>query len=136
MAEPKNVVLGWRHDLVFEGGAAGKPSVVLDGAAAEGPSPMEALLLALAGCTGSDVVSILQKKRADLRAFRVEAVGERSDEHPKRYIAITLRYHVSAPGLAESQARRAIDLSLEKYCSVTHSLAKDIAVRYELLLDA
>ena len=135
MAEPKNVVLGWRHDLVFEGGAAGKPSVVLDGAAAEGPSPMEALLLALAGCTGSDVVSILQKKRADLRDFRVEVVGERRDEHPKRYTAITLRYHVSAPGLGESQARRAIDLSLEKYCSVTHSLAKDIAVRYELLLD-
>ena len=136
MAEPKNVVLEWRHDLVFEGGAAGKPSVVLDGGAALGPSPMEALLLALAGCSGADVVSILQKKRADLRAFRVEVVGERRDEHPKRYTAITLRYHVRAPGLVESQARRAIDLSLEKYCSVTHSLAKDIAVRYELLLDA
>ena len=135
MAEPKNVVLGWRHDLVFEGGVAGKPSVVLDGAAAEGPSPMEALLLALAGCSGADVVSILKKKRADLRAFRVEVVGERRDEHPKRYTAITLRYHVSAPGLGEEHARRAIDLSLEKYCSVTHSLAKDIAVHYELLLD-
>jgi len=97
---------------------------------------MEALLLALAGCSGADVVSILQKKRADLRAFRVEVVGERRDEHPKRYSAITLRYHVSAPGLGEEHARRAIDLSLEKYCSVTHSLAKDIAVRYELLLNA
>ena len=136
MAEPKNVVLEWRHDLVFEGGAAGQPPVVLDGAAAEGPSPMEALLLALAGCTGADVVTILQKKRAGLRAFRVEVVGERREEHPKRYTAITLRYHMSAPGLGESHARRAIDLSLEKYCSVTHSLAPDIAIRYELLLEA
>jgi putative redox protein len=136
MAEPKHVVLAWRHDLVFEDGVAGRPPAVLDGAAAAGPSPMEMLLLALAGCTGADVVSILKKKRADLRAFRVEVVGERRDEHPKRYTAITLRYHVTAPGLAEEHARRAIDLSLEKYCSVTHSLAKDIAVRYELLLDA
>ena len=136
MAEPKNVVLGWRHDLVFEGGVVGRPPVVLDGAAAAGPSPMEALLLALAGCTGSDVVSILRKKRADLRSLRVEVVGERRDQHPKRYTAITLRYHVTAPGLGESDARRAIDLSLETYCSVTHSLAKDIAVRYELLLEA
>ena len=65
MAEPKNVVLEWRHDLVFEGGAAGKPTLVLDGAAAEGPSPMEALLLALAGCSGADVVAILKKTVAD-----------------------------------------------------------------------
>src|SRR5450759_2625848 len=115
MAEPKNVVLNWRHDLVFEGGAAGQPPLVLDGGAALGPSPMEALLLALAGCTGADVVSILKKKRADLRAFRVEVVGERREEHPKRYTAITLRYHVNAPGLGEEQARHAIDLSLEKY---------------------
>lgn len=136
MAEPKRVALAWRHDLVFEGAADGKPPIVLDGAAVEGPSPMEAVLLALAGCSGADVVSILQKQRADLRAFRVEVVGERRDEHPKRYTAITLRFHVRAPGLGESHARRAIDLSLEKYCSVTHSLAKDIAVRYDLLLEA
>jgi putative redox protein len=136
MAEPKHVELAWRRELVFAGGTAGRPAVVLDGNAVEGPSPMEALLLALAGCTGADVVSILKKKRADLRAFRVEVVGERRDEHPKRYTAITLRYHVSAPGLGEVHARRAIDLSLEKYCSVTHSLASDIAVRYELLLEA
>ena len=136
MAGPKRVVLGWRHDLVFEGGAAGQPPIVLDGDAAEGPSPMEALLLALAGCTGADVVSILKKQRADLRAFRVEVVGERRDEHPKRYTAITLRYHMTAPGLEEIHARRAIDLSLEKFCSVTHSLAQDIALRHELLLEA
>jgi putative redox protein len=136
MAEPKTVVLAWRHDLVFEGGAAGGPTLALDGAGTEAPSPMEALLLALAGCSGADVVSILKKKRADLRALRVEVVGERRDEHPKRYTAITLRYHVTAPGLGEEHVRRAIDLSLEKYCSVTHSLAQDITLRYELSLEA
>jgi putative redox protein len=97
---------------------------------------MEALLLALAGCTGADVVSILQKKRAVLRAFRVEVVGERRDEHPKRYTAITLTYRIAASGLSEDQARQAIELSLSKYCSVTHSLAQDIVLRHELVLEA
>ena len=136
MADPKRVVADWRHDLVFEGGAVGRPTVVLDGDAAAGPSPMEALLLALAACTGSDVVSILRKKRADLQGFRVEVVGERRDEHPRRYTAITVRYHVRAPALDPEHARRAIELSLERYCSVTHSIAGDIVVRHELLLDA
>ena len=136
MAEAKRVALSWRHDLVFEGGAANKASVTLDGGGAAGPSPMEALLLALAGCTGADVVSILQKKRAGLTAFSVEIVGERRDEHPKRYTAITLTYRIAASGLSEDQARHAIELSLSKYCSVTHSLAQDIVLRHELVLEA
>jgi putative redox protein len=135
MAEAKRVALSWRHDLVFEGGASNKAPVTLDGGGAAGPSPMEALLLALAGCTGADVVSILQKKRAGLTAFSVEVVGERRDEHPKRYTAITLTYRITAPGLAEDQARHAIGLSLSKYCSVTHSLAQDIVLRHELVLE-
>ena len=136
MAEAKRVSLSWRHDLVFESGAAHEAPLILDGGASAGHSPMEALLLALAGCTGADVVSILQKKRAVLRAFRVEVVGERRDEHPKRYTAITLTYRIAASALSEDQARHAIELSLSKYCSVTHSLAQDIVLRHELVLEA
>ena len=119
----------WGHKLVMDAPTAPNSPFA-------GFKPAQAVLAALAGCTGIDVVSILKKQRADLRAFRVEVVGERRDEHPKRYTAITLRYHVSAPGLGEEPARHAIDLSLQKYCSVTHSLAPDIAVRYELRLEA
>lgn len=136
MAEAKRATLHWRHDLVFEGGADGKAPVKLDGDGPAGPSPMEALLLALAGCTGADVVSILRKKRANLTALSIEVVGARRDEHPKRYTAITLTYRVTAPGLAAPQARHAIDLSLSKYCSVMHSLAQDIVLRHELVLEA
>jgi len=136
MAEAKRARLDWRAGLVFEGLVEGKAPIVLDAGGPEGPSPMEAVLLALAGCTGSDVVSILRKRRADLRSFAVEVLGDRREEHPKRYTAITLTFRIGAPGLEESQARQAIDLSLEKYCSVTHSLAKDIALRYELVLEA
>ena len=134
MEEPKRVRLDWREGMVFEGRAAGKAPITLDAGGPEGPSPMEALLLALAGCTGSDVVSILRKKKAAPSAFAVEVTGERRAEHPKRYTAITLTFRIRAEGLDEVQARHAIDLSLEKYCSVTHSLAADIAVRYELAL--
>jgi len=135
MGESKHVRLDWRDGMVFEGRAAEKSPVVLDAGGPEGPSPMEALLLALAGCTGADVVSILRKRKVALTSFAVEVDGQRRAEHPKRYTAVTLTYRIAAEGLDEAQARMAIDLSLQKYCSVTHSLASDIAVRYELALD-
>jgi len=136
MSGPTHVSLAWKAGLLFEGGRPGRPSALIDADGREAPSPMDALLLALAGCTGADVVSILAKQRADLLAFRVEVVGERREEHPKRYTTITLTYHVTAPGFAREQVLHAIELSLGKYCSVTHSLAPDIALRHELVLAA
>ncbi len=136
MAAARPVTLVWKEGMRFEGGATGGPTVPVDAEGQTAPSPMAALLVALAGCTGADVVSILRKQRADLRGFRVEVTGERRDEHPKRYTAITLTYHVRGPALSEAAVRHAIGLSLEKYCSVTHSLAKDIVLRHELVLEA
>lgn len=132
----KQVMLTWERDLVFHGEGAGKVPITLDGDNAAGPGPMENLLLSLAACTGSDVVVILKKKRADLRALRVDVSGERREDIPQRYVSIAITFHITAPGLAEAQARDTIDLSLGKYCSVVHSLAPDIAVRYELDLQA
>jgi putative redox protein len=97
---------------------------------------METLLLALAGCTASDVVVVLEKKRLALRELTVEVRGERRDEYPRRYVSIELVFRVTAPGATEDQVRQAIELSLAKYCSVTHSLNPDIPVRYELVLQA
>ena len=129
-------MLKWVRDLVFHGEGAGKVPITLDGDNVAGPGPMENLLLSLAACTGSDVVVILKKKRADLRALRVAVSGQRREEIPQRYTSIVITFHITAPGLDEAQARQTIDLSLEKYCSVAHSLAPDIAVRYELDLQA
>jgi putative redox protein len=136
MGAVKQVALTWRHGLAFEGGAVGGMPLVIDGAGKAGPGPMDTLLLALAGCTGSDVVSILEKMKYPVQAMRVEVAGERREEHPRRYTSIVLTYRISAPGVPEERARHAIDLSLERYCSVTHSLAPDIARRYELVLEA
>lgn len=136
MAAGRPVSLVWKQGTLFEGGAAGGPTVLVDADGKEAPSPMTDLLVALASCTGADVVSILTKKRADLRTFRVAVASERREAHPRRYTAITLTYHIAAPGLTEAAARQAIELSLGKYCSVTHSLAPDIALRHALVLEA
>ena len=134
-AKPIEVV--WQHrGMVFMGGVIGGPHVLIDGDAKEAPSPVDSFLHALAACTGSDVVDIARKKRIDLKEFRVEVQAERRDEYPRRVTKAKLVYHVTAPGATEAAFTQAIDLSLEKYCSVTHSLNPDIPVTYELRLQA
>jgi putative redox protein len=133
-AQVKHIVLDWERDMVFRGGAPGGPSSVIDGDNARAPGPMLTLLLAAASCSGSDVVMILEKMRVGLRSFRIEVHGTRREETPRRYTAIRFEYHLAGEGLDESKARRAIDLSLEKYCSVVASLAPDIAISYGLTL--
>jgi putative redox protein len=120
--------------LAFEGGAPGGPAIRLDGDGVTAPSPVVALLLAAGACSGADVVSILEKMRAGLRRCRIDVTGTRKEEHPKRYTAIHFVFQLAGESLDETRARRAIDLSLEKYCSVIHSLARDIVVDYELVL--
>jgi putative redox protein len=133
-AETKRIALTWERDMVFRGGASDGPAVVIDGDNAAGPGPMLSLLLAAAACSGSDVVSILKKMRVTLRSFRIEASGVRREQEPRRYTDIHFDYHLAGDGLDETRARRAIDLSLEKYCSVVASLAPDITISYGLTL--
>ena len=70
-----------------------------------------------AGCTAMDVISILQKKRQDVTAFEIRAHADRADEHPRVFTHITLEYVVTGHGIDHEAVKRAIDLSLEKYCS-------------------
>jgi putative redox protein len=132
--ETKSVTIAWTDGMRFEGGAPGGPAIVVDGNGIAGPSPVNTLLIAVAGCTGSDVISILQKMRLKVTAFRVEISGVRREEEPRRFLSLHLTYHVAGEGIEEGKVRRAVDLSLEKYCSVTHSLAPDIAITYDVAL--
>jgi putative redox protein len=132
--ETKRVVLTWQEGLRFTGGAPEGPSTTIDGDNGVAPGPMLTLLLAAASCSGSDVVVILQKMRVQLRQLRIDATGVRREQEPRRYTAIHLDYHLGGEGLDRTMATRAIDLSLEKYCSVIHSLAPDIAITYALTL--
>lgn len=136
MAETKHVKLTWQHDMVFSGvGAAGVP-ITLDAGGPASVGPMEALLLSLAACTGADVYSILVKKRVAPESFSVDVAGDRRSEHPKRYIAIRLTFRLKAAGLTEAAAVQAIELSMQKYCSVRNSLDPAIPISYELVLEA
>ena len=132
--EVKHIVLDWERDMLFRGGEPGGPALVIDGDNAQAPGPMLTLLLAAASCSGSDVVMILEKMRVGLRSLRLEVHGTRREETPRRYTAIRFEYHLAGETLDESKARRAIDLSLEKYCSVVASIAPDIAISYGVTL--
>jgi putative redox protein len=132
--ETKRVEVRWSKGMVFTGGESGGPQTVVDGDNTTAPGPMLTLLLAAASCTGSDVVSILEKMRVKLIELRIEVAGERREEEPRRFTAIHLDYHLRGDGLDEAKATRAIDLSIRKYCSVLHSLAPDIRITHGLTL--
>jgi putative redox protein len=130
--ETKQVTVRWLDELRFEGGEPDGPQVVIDADNVDSPGPMLQLLLAAAACSGADVVSILKKMQVGLASLEVAMTGERRTEHPKRYTAIHYAWTIRGRGLDETKARRAIDLSMEKYCSVLHSLAPDITTSYDL----
>jgi len=133
--ETKHVVLEWTGDMRFDGSIPNGPGIVIDADNVAGPGPMAMLLLAATACTATDVVLILGKMRAGLEALRVEAAGVRREEEPRRYMSMALVFHVRGNGLDETKVRRAIDLSIEKYCSVMHSLAPDLRITYDLRLE-
>jgi putative redox protein len=134
MSNLRHATLTWTHGLAFQGGATDGPPVTIDGDSALEPSPMITLLLAAASCSGADIVSILEKMRVGLTALRIEVTGTRREMEPKRYVALHFLFHLTGRSLDETKARRAIDLSLEKYCSVVASLAPDIAISYDVAL--
>lgn len=124
----RQVRLRWTGEgLAFRGGPDGGVQSGIDSDGVIGHSPMEALLMALAGCMAVDVLMILEKSRVPVEELEVEAVGRRAPTVPKRYEAVTLTYQLKGPGEADRpKLDRAIDLSREKYCSVLHTLNPDL----------
>src|SRR2546430_1363776 len=117
---------GAEGGLLFDAGATGRPSVVVDGDGVVAQTPVEMLLVAAATCSASDVVLILQKQRVTLEALEVALRGTRREEQPRRYTALHFVFTMSGVGGDETKARRAIDLAAHEYCSVVASLASDI----------
>jgi putative redox protein len=124
-SKPPTVVdLTWNGELKFAA-TIDKASLTLDSAGVAGPSPVQALAAALAGCMAVDLVHILAKGRHPLTGLTAHLVGERADEEPRRLVRVTLRFEV-AGGAPADAVERAIQLSRDKYCSVWHSLRQDI----------
>lgn len=127
--------------ITFAGTADSRHWVVMDGPAEFGghdgaTRPKELVLLALAGCTGSDVVSILKKKRAPLDRLELNVTAEQADEHPQVYTRIHVEYVFHGSGLKAQDVERAIDLSETKYCSVSAMLRPAVAITHSYRIES
>jgi putative redox protein len=110
-----DVVTGSGHSLTLD-------TSELDGGGDAGPSPMDMLVIGLAGCTGMDVISILTKMRQPVTGLAISVHGVRVDEHPQVFQTITVEYTFTGQHLNAESVARAIELSETKYCSVSATL--------------
>ncbi|HEX5109035.1 MAG TPA: OsmC family protein [Vicinamibacterales bacterium] len=125
-SRPARADLEWTQELQFRA-TSGTNSLLVDGHSAAGPSPVQLLVMALAGCMAADVVDILRKGRHPIVALKSSLQAERAPEAPRRLVSVTL--HFTIKGAVPSGAvERAISLSRDKYCSVWHSLRQDITL--------
>jgi putative redox protein len=124
----------WQHDKIFKGIAENGNTILFDAdpAHTQGPSPMEAVLMGLCGCTSVDVVNILQKKREDLTGLRVTATATQADTAPQVFTHIKLTYAVHGK-LSRKSVEDAVALSKNKYCSVSKMLEKAATIEYEIV---
>jgi putative redox protein len=129
------ISVDWKNDRVFEAAREGRPSILVDGDGKAAPSPPEALLAALASCVSVDVVDILAKRRTPVERFNVDVVGERVETVPRRFKHIALNFTIDGEGIDRVHADRAIDLALNKYCSVKDTLDPAMPIVWTLNLN-
>lgn len=123
----------WKQGMLFEGRSASGHTIMFDTTAehAAGPSPMDAVLAALCGCTSVDVVSILQKKREPITGLTVSATAEQAPAPPRIFTNIHLVYRI-AGNVSKKAAEDAVALSKTKYCSVSLMLEKAAKISYSI----
>lgn len=122
-----NATSGSGHAIVLD-------TNVADGGEDSGPSPMEALLMALAGCTGMDVISTLRKMRQPVNGYEIRVHGMRADNHPRVYTDISVEHIVTGRGVNRAAVERAVQLSETTYCGVGATLSKTAQVTHTITL--
>jgi putative redox protein len=115
------------HEMVIDASSEG-------GGDNRGPRPKPLMLVALAGCTGMDVVSILKKMRVDVEAFSVKVVGNVTEEHPKHFDSMHVIYEFRGKDLPMDKLDKAVNLSDERYCGVSATLKKGIKITHEIVV--
>ena len=133
MADPiTNVEVTWKGDNLFLGENEAGGQAYLGG---EHIRPMQMVLVALAGCSGVDVVNILEKKRVNFSDMQIKVSGKRADTHPKVYTDIQVCYYIWGEGIKEKDVQQAIELSEDKYCSVSAMLKSTATIHstYKIL---
>ena len=124
----RRIRLDWTGEgLAFRGGRDGGAQVGVDSSGEIGPSPMEMLLISVAGCMAIDILMILEKSRVPVESLWFDATGTRAESPPKRYTSVTMVCHVRGPSEDdESKVTRAVELSRDRYCSVLHTLDPEL----------
>jgi putative redox protein len=128
------------NSLTFAGKSESNHWITMDapvavGGSDAGPRAKELLLLSLAGCTGSDVASILRKKRVHPDRFELHLTAEESEEHPKVFTSIHIEYIIYGHDINVAAVERAIDLSINNYCGVTAMLSKAMPITHSYRLE-
>jgi putative redox protein len=128
----------WVKNWQFVGTDSSGHSVVLDSPTLgenTGMKPVELVLIALAGCTGMDVISILQKKKQKVHSFEVNVSGERRPEHPKAWTKMHIEYVVRGQGVNAEAVERAVELSETKYCPVHATLSGSVEITRSITIE-
>ena len=131
-----NAKVTYVQGLQFVGEASSGHAIVMDSDPANsGLRPMELLLLGIGGCSGMDVVSILKKKKQDVTGFEINVKGEKAEDYPKKFTEINLEFIVRGRNISEEAVKKAIDLSMNKYCSVKATLegSAKISFSYKII---
>jgi putative redox protein len=126
------VQIEWIADLQFDAGRPDGPQVRIDADAHTGPGPFDMLLAAVAACAATDVVEIMKKQRTPLTSLSVRVEATRVAAIPRRLASAVLHFKLHAPGTTPEKAARAIELSVQKYCSVRSSLIADAPVTWTI----
>lgn len=126
----------WKGNMQFDALVSGH-HVIMDaspevGGEDGGPRPKELMLASLAGCTGMDVISILKKMRIEVESFDIQIDAEMTEEHPKHYTAMHLIYKLKGKNIDPEKAKKAVDLSQDRYCGVSEVYRKALTLTYEI----
>ena len=126
--------LKWIDGMQFIARAGDSPAVVIDNPESKGgASPMQMVLIGVAGCIAMDVISILKKKRTAVNDFQVNISGERAEDHPRRYTDIQIEFVLQGKDIKPKAAEQAIQLSETKYCSAIASLNASVESTYRIV---
>lgn len=134
------VSVRWVKDMEFSAEVSGGETMTLDSRPRDerpgpGPSPMDAVEAALAGCTGIDVIGILKKMRTLPEDFRIEVHSTRAEDHPRVFTRMEVVYHLEGSSLQADSVLRAIELSQDKYCSVAAMLRPTVELPRKVFLN-
>lgn len=129
----------WKGNMQFDAMVSGH-HVIMDampdaGGEDQGVRPKPLMLAALGGCTGMDVISILKKMKVEPTAFNIKVEADVTEEHPKHYIHMHVIYEFTGKDLPMDKLKKAIELSQEKYCGVSHAYKKAMPITYEIKIN-